>query len=231
VTEVACWAHARRKFYDATSSHVVRSMAMLGYTRLLYHIESEAKERNLDPDRRLALRQAKSVPILRDIKAYLEPQHPNVLPKSPEGQAISYVLSNWDALLRYSEDGNLEIDNNGAERSLRGIAVGRKNCLPVGLRPGVVLWERQRRANRCHLGQLHRDLQTTSDHPVQLSPRHLPAHQRSPHEPPPRTPPRPLEIRSNRCPKPPRLIPHISTSMPTIPCVRRTVTMILPLFP
>jgi transposase len=132
VTEVACWAHARRKFYEAQSSDIVRSMVMLGYTRLLYDVEREAKERNLNPDGRLALRQAKSVPILKDIKTYLEREHPNVLPKSPEGQAISYTLSNWDALLRYSEDGNLEIDNNGAERSLRGIAVGRKNWLFFG---------------------------------------------------------------------------------------------------
>jgi transposase len=132
VTEVACWAHARRKFYEAQSSDIVRSMVMLGYTRLLYDVEREAKERNMDADGRLALRQAKSVPILDDIKAYLEREKPNVLPKSPEGQAISYVLSNWDALVRYCEDGDLEIDNNGAERSLRGIAVGRKNWMFFG---------------------------------------------------------------------------------------------------
>jgi transposase len=132
VTETGCWAHSRRKFYDATSSDVMRSMVMLGYIRLLYDIEREAKERNLNPDERLALRQDRSVPILKDIKAYLEREKPHVLPKSPEAQAIAYVLSNWDALMRYSEDGNLEIDNNGAERSLRGIAVGRKNWLFFG---------------------------------------------------------------------------------------------------
>ena len=76
---------------------------------------------------RKALRQAKSVPILEDIKAYLEREQPNVLPKSPEGTAIAYTLSNWDALVRYCNDGDLEIDNNGAERNLRGIAVGREN--------------------------------------------------------------------------------------------------------
>jgi transposase len=132
VTEVACWAHARRKFYDAQSSDIMRSMVMLGYTRLLYDVEREAKKSNMDADGRLALRQVKSVPILNDIKAYLERERPNVLPKSPEGQAISYVLSNWEALRRYSEDGDLEIDNNGAERSLRGVAVGRKNWLFFG---------------------------------------------------------------------------------------------------
>jgi transposase len=132
VTEVACWSHARRKFYDAQSSDIVRSMVMLAYARFLYDVQREAKEMNMDADGRLALRQAKSVPILNDIKACLEREQPNVLPKSPEGQAFSYVLSNWDALLRYSEDGDLEIDNNGTERSLRGIAVGRRNWLFFG---------------------------------------------------------------------------------------------------
>jgi hypothetical protein len=67
------------------------------------------------------------LPILADIIAYLERERPQVLPKSPIGQAIAYTLSNWDALVRYCQDGDLEIDNNGAERSLRGIAVGRRN--------------------------------------------------------------------------------------------------------
>jgi transposase len=132
VTEVACWAHARRKFFDAQSSDIMRSMVMLAYIRLLYGVEREARGMKLDAEGRFALRQAKSVPILNDIKAYLERERPNVLPKSPEGQAISYTLSNWDALMRYCEDGDLEIDNNGAERSLRGIAVGRKNWLFFG---------------------------------------------------------------------------------------------------
>lgn len=58
-------------------------------------------------------------------QAYLQREQPNVLPKSPEGQAISYTLSNWQALIRYCKDGDLEIDNSGAERSLRGVALRR----------------------------------------------------------------------------------------------------------
>jgi hypothetical protein len=69
---------------------------------------------------------------LDDIHAYLEREQPQVLPKSPEGEAIAYTLSNWKALVRYCEDGDLEIDNNGAERSLRGVAVGRKNWMFYG---------------------------------------------------------------------------------------------------
>ena len=71
-------------------------------------------------------------PILDDIKACLEREQPKVLPKSPEGQAIACALSNREALIRYAEDGDLEIDNNGAERSLHRVAVGRKNWLFFG---------------------------------------------------------------------------------------------------
>ena len=110
----------------------MRSMVLLAYIRLLYDVEREARERELSGERRRALRQTRSQPILDDIKMYLERERPNVLPKSPEGQAISYALSNWAALVRYAENGGLEIDNNGAERSLRGVAVGRKNWLFFG---------------------------------------------------------------------------------------------------
>jgi transposase len=132
VIEVACWAHARRKFYEAQSSEIMRSMVMLAYVRLLYDVEREADDRNLEGDDRRAMRQAKSLPILTDIHAYLERERSQVLPKSPEGQAIAYTLSNWKALVRYCEDGDLAIDNNGAERSLRGVAVGRKNWMFFG---------------------------------------------------------------------------------------------------
>jgi transposase len=132
VTEVACWAHTRRKFYEAQTSDLMRSMVMLAYIRLLYDVEREARDRALDSAGRLSLRREKSVPILEDIEAYLKREKNQVLPKSPEGQAIAYALSNWSALIRYCEDGDLEIDNNGAERSLRGIAVGRKNWMFFG---------------------------------------------------------------------------------------------------
>jgi len=132
VTEVACWAHARRKFFEAQSSDLMRSTVVLAYVHLLYEVEQEARDRSLKADERRALRQARSKPILADLKAYLERERPKGLPKSPEGQAISYTLSNWDALVRYGDDGDLEIDNNGAERSLRGVAVGRKNWMFFG---------------------------------------------------------------------------------------------------
>ena len=127
VTEVACMAHGRRKFYEAQSSDIMRSMVVLAYIHLLYEIERQAREGKLEAAARLALRRERSQPLLDDLKAYLERERPRVLPKSPIAQAMAYTLSNWEALVRYAKDGDLEIDNNGAERSLRGVAVGRRN--------------------------------------------------------------------------------------------------------
>jgi transposase len=141
LTEIACWAHARRYFFEAQSSDLYRATVMLAYIQLLYEVEREA--RNATAEQRRELRQAKSLPILEDIKNYLQTEKPKVLPKSPMGVAIDYTLSNWEALLRYTEDGDLEIDNNRAERSLRPIVVGRRNWLFYGSdkggRTGAVL--------------------------------------------------------------------------------------------
>jgi hypothetical protein len=130
LTEVACWAHARRYFFEAQTSDLCRATVMLAYVQLLYEVEREA--RNATAEQRRELRQAKSLPILKDIENYLHAQKSKVLPKNAMGVAIDYTLSNWEALLRYTEDGDLEIDNNGAERSLRPIVVGRHNWLFYG---------------------------------------------------------------------------------------------------
>ncbi len=103
ITEVACMAHARRKYFEAQSSDIMRSTVMLAYMHLLYDVEREARDKQLDAAGRLALRQERSQPMLDDIKAYLERERPRVLPKSPIGQAIAYTLSNWDALVRYAK--------------------------------------------------------------------------------------------------------------------------------
>ena len=143
LTEVACWAHVRRYFFEAQTSDLCRATVMLAYIQLLYEVEREARQGNLNPEQRRELRQTKSRPILEDIKNYLQTEKPKVLPKSAIGEAIDYTLSNWEALLRYTEDGELEIDNNGAERSLRPIVVGRNNWLFYGSdkggRTGAVL--------------------------------------------------------------------------------------------
>jgi transposase len=128
-TEVACWAHTRRKFHEALDSDSRLSLEMLALIRRLYNVERQAKELAYDSDKRLSLRQAKSTPVLRAIKEWLDAKRGSVLPKSPLGAAITYATNQWDALCVYVTDGDLAIDNNAAERALRGVAVGRKNWL------------------------------------------------------------------------------------------------------
>jgi transposase len=120
ITEVACMAHARRKYFEAQSSDIMRSTVMLAYFHLLYDVEREAREKQLDAAGRLALRRERSQPMLDDIKAYLERERPKVVPKSPIGQAMAYTLSNWEALVRYAKDGDLEIDNNAPSAACAG---------------------------------------------------------------------------------------------------------------
>ena len=81
---------------------------------------------------RRQMRQDLAVPILGQFHRWLEAQRPEVLPKSPMGEAIGYALNNWEALRRYTEAGFLAIDNNAAEREMKRIAIGRKNWLTVG---------------------------------------------------------------------------------------------------
>jgi hypothetical protein len=132
VIEVACWAHARRKFFDAQGSDPARAAEMLVLIGDLYEIEARAKEENLERDQIQARRQKESRPILEGIEKRLVMWGPQVLPKSPLGQAIGYAQGQWLALNRYLDDGVLDIDNNLAERTLRMVAIGRKNWLFVG---------------------------------------------------------------------------------------------------
>jgi transposase len=140
ITEVGCIAHARRYFYNARASDAVRSHEALARIRCLYAVEDEAKEQiaaaklsDVAADAlRLRLRQEKTVPLLNVMCQWLQEQQAPVLPKSPMGLAIAYALRHWQALTRFTEHGWLNIDNNAAERALRGIAVGRKNWLFAG---------------------------------------------------------------------------------------------------
>jgi len=148
VIEVACFAHCRRKFYEARESDAATSTQALAFIRLLYDVEDQAQEqfdrqtlgeggetRSLAAIR-LDLRQQFSVPRLKQFKAYLESQQAAhggpVLPKSPMGQAITYALNQWDALCIYTTDGDLDIDNNASENALRRVALSRKNWMFLG---------------------------------------------------------------------------------------------------
>jgi transposase len=128
--EVACWAHARRKFFDARSTDMRRAETMIKLVRRLYAIEDEA--RDLADDARRDLRQAQSKPILDEIKAWFDVEREIVLPKSPMSEAFTYVRNQWTALNTYVTEGFLNIDNNAAERAVKRVAIGRKNWLFAG---------------------------------------------------------------------------------------------------
>jgi transposase len=130
IIEVACNAHARRKFYEARGSDALRSHQALAYYRQLYELERAAKD--FSDEQRLQMRQDLAVPILGQFQAWLAAQRPEVLPKSPMAEAIGYALNNWAALVRYTEAGFLAIDNNVSEREMKRIAIGRKNWLSIG---------------------------------------------------------------------------------------------------
>ena len=122
--------HTRRKYFDAQESDPARSLWMLEMIRRLYAVEKEAADR--DAPSRLLLRQSQSAPILEQIRLWLIEQQPQVLPRSPIAQAIGYTLNQWSALVVYTSDARLSVDNNVAERALRRVAVGRKNWLFSG---------------------------------------------------------------------------------------------------
>src|SRR5204863_4674146 len=115
----------RRYFWEARDTDPERSSIALGFIRQLYATEATGKD--LDPDRRLELRRAKSAPLVAEFKAWLDVEVLKVLPRSPMGEAIRYALGQWKALKRFLEDGEVPLDTNAIERLLRGIAISRKN--------------------------------------------------------------------------------------------------------
>jgi transposase len=131
IREAACWAHARRKFYD---THVADKspIAAEALDRIgrLYGIESEIRGR--PPDERAQVRKARAGPELEALHAWLQTTLTTLSKKSELAVAVRYALSRWAALTRYRDDGRLEIDNNAAERALRAVALGRKNWLFAG---------------------------------------------------------------------------------------------------
>ena len=140
ITEVGCWAHARRKFYEARTTDPEGAFYALGIIRQLYKVEKEARtqaqeERLTRPEYealRGRLRQEKAIPLLKSFGEWLDNQAKLLLPKSPLAEAIGYARNQWAALQVYVTAGFLEIDNNAAERALRPVAVGRKNYLFFG---------------------------------------------------------------------------------------------------
>lgn len=146
ITEVACWAHARRNFYDARATAPELAHQALARVRQLYDVEDLATKRCAQQEQanqqplpdtaadalRYQLRQEQALPLLASFHEWLVAAQRQVLPKSPLGQAVAYALAHWPALVRYTEAGYLALDNNVAERALRHVVTGRKNWLFCG---------------------------------------------------------------------------------------------------
>src|SRR5262249_51545860 len=135
---VACWAHARRKFVEAQGSAPSAAEAALEFIRRLYAVERDLADR-LEPEDEVSWqreRHARATPILEEFRCWLLQQQREALPKSLWGQAVNYTLSHWEALGRYREQAYLALDNNLSERTLRQVAIGRKNWLFCGSADG-----------------------------------------------------------------------------------------------
>ena len=128
-----CWAHMRRKFFDALKIAPKEAKYMLEQILNLYRVEYEAVKREITGKPiHQQLRMQKAGPVLAHIKTWAEEQKENFLPRSPMGQALSYLLNQWGPLNHYLTDAHIPIDNNSSERSLRLIAKGRDNYMFAG---------------------------------------------------------------------------------------------------
>jgi len=132
ITVLHCMAHARRMFFEAKDNDKVIAEYALEQIGLLYNIEREAKEQQLDPGQILQLRQTEAVPVLESLGKWMEETYLKVLPKSAIGKALGYSISRWPELMLYATDGKLNIDNNPVENQVRPVAIGRKNYLFAG---------------------------------------------------------------------------------------------------
>jgi len=147
---VGCMAHARRKFDEALkvlpkasrqNKHGLTQMALRKFARL-YAIEKQIKA--LSTEQRYVIRQEKSKPLMLELKQWCEANVTKTAKEAAIGKAIRYTLNQWDYLVRYLEDGNLQIDNNAAERRIKPFVIGRKNWLfnqtPRGAKASALLY-------------------------------------------------------------------------------------------
>ena len=171
ITEAACWAHSRRKFYEitTTSDNANIASATLEEIGKLYKVEEEI--RGLNPDKRKEYRQLHAKSIVERLFAKFKSSLSKLPKHSLTAQAIKYALNNEEALKRYLDNGKIEIDNNIAERSIRGIAIGRKNWLFAGSDKGgetaaamYTLIETAKLNNVNPWKYMHRVLSTIQDH-------------------------------------------------------------------
>lgn len=131
IIEASCWAHGRRKFYDlADLQKAPLSIEAVRRIDELFAIERQINGK--PPDERVAVRQTRSKPLVDDLKSWLKAERQKLSAKSPTAKAIDYHLKRWPAFTCFLDDGRICLSNNAAERTVRGIAVGRKNWTFAG---------------------------------------------------------------------------------------------------
>jgi transposase len=139
VTLVYCWSHLRRQFYEVfVGGNAPIATEALRRIKLLYDVEAEI--RGLSPEVRRAIRQQRSKPIVEELKPWLEASLAKVSKGSKLAEGLGYGLNHWEGLCRFLEDGRIEIDSNTVERSIRGLALTRKNALFAGHDRGAEGW-------------------------------------------------------------------------------------------
>ncbi len=139
VTLAYCWAHARRKLHDVAHSGAAPiAQEGLAQIQALYRIEKDLL--GLSTDQRLTARQERSKPIIDALALWLAQSRTRVSSKSPTGEALKYIAKYWDGLIRFLEDGRIKLDSNPVERTIRPIALNRKNALFAGHEAGAQNW-------------------------------------------------------------------------------------------
>ena len=139
MTLAFCWSHVRRGFYDLAKTKAA-PIATEALSRIasLYRIETEVRGKSAE--HRLAARQADSRPLVIDLHTWFEAQLAKLPGRSPTAKAIRYALNHWDGLQQFLEDGRIELDTNSVERSMRPVALSRKNSLFAGSDEGGENW-------------------------------------------------------------------------------------------
>ena len=138
VTLAFCWSHVRRGFYDLAKAKAPIATETLQRIAALYEIE--ARVRGKSAADRLAVRQTESKPLVTELRDWFEAQIAKLPARGPTADAIRYALNHWDGLCRFLDDGRIELDNNSVERSMRPVALSRKNSLFAGSDEGGENW-------------------------------------------------------------------------------------------
>ena len=134
MVHAACWSHARRGFVDAIKLNKLDAGSISIVERMdqLFAIDARARDEKLDHDARHVLREQEAPHLLDKIYAQIQALSKNVLPKSAAGEACAYTVKQWKKLTCFLEHPELELSNNLAENSMRGVALGRKNWIHIG---------------------------------------------------------------------------------------------------